>query len=184
MSDTGANPMDFIQSQDISPKSLNQIREIIVEILKESGAKCGLLIDSSGQLLIRTGFSVIQEIDNLCVLIAASRATSRAIGAILGQEHITVIFHQGSGDHLHSTDIEDRAILTLIFDDRAELSRLQNAAQAKAGHIAALLEEDRDEPGDAEERARGLEDVGRMADKRLETVFEAGSPDEDEELSA
>lgn len=184
MSDTGKNPMDFIQSQDISPKSLNKIREIIVEILKQSGAKCGLLIDSAGQLLVRTGFSVIQEIEDLCVLIAASRATSRAIGAILGQEHITVIFHQGSGDHLHSTDVEDRAILTLIFDDRADLSRLQSVAQAEAGRIATLLAEDHDDPEDARERARGLEDVGRRADKRLETVFEAGSQDDDEELSA
>ena len=99
-----------------------KIRDVIVDVLRESGAKCGLLIEPNGRLLVRKGFTLIREIENLAVLIAASRATTQAIGKILGQEEISVIFHQGSGDHIHSADVGDQAILTLIFDDRADLS--------------------------------------------------------------
>jgi predicted regulator of Ras-like GTPase activity (Roadblock/LC7/MglB family) len=151
---------------------MEKIQGVIVEILQSSGAKCGLLIDSGGNILARKGFTLIREIENLAVLIAAGRATTREIARILGQEALSVIFHQGSGDHIHSTDVGQGAILTLIFDDRADIGKIQKMSAARRDRLADLLQASR----------RGnfsplpsIENLRRQADKRLSELFVAPS---------
>ncbi len=160
--------MEPILYLQISEARMEEIRRLIVDILRDSGAKCGILIDTSGHPLVRKGFTLIREIDNLCALIAASRATTRAIARILGQDEISVIFHQGAGDHLHSTDVGERAILTLIFDDRADLAQIQAVASERVRLLIPMLEP---EAGGEDKAAAGLENLQDRADKRLDALF-------------
>lgn len=162
--------MDSLLCLQISESRMEEIRKIIIDILRQSGAKCGLLIDSSGNLLIRKGFTLIREIDNLCALISASRATTQAISAILGQK-ISMIFHQGAGDHIHNTDVGDLAILTLIFDDRASLSQIRDVTLEYAPKLRDLLE---DCDLDPDHVRGGIEKLQARADKMLEGVFDEG----------
>ena len=158
---------EFLYLQ-ISESRMDEIRKIVVGILRDSGAKCGLLMDSGGRLLIRKGFTLIREIDSLCALIAAQRATTREIAKILGQQNLSVVFYQGSGDHLHSTDVGDRAILTLIFDDRADLSKIQKIASERVSKIEPLLK-----PADGEDAGKkpGIDNLRLQADKRLDVIL-------------
>lgn len=173
--------MDNLLFLQISESRMEEIRKIIVEMLRASGAKCGLLIDASGHLLVRKGFTLLREIENLCVLISASRATTRAIAQILGQEEISVIFHQGAGEHIHSTDVGDQAIMTLVFDDRADLARLQRVAREGARRIAPLLAAEAD-PGKTANL--NVENLGSEADKKLDELFAVGDVDEDDPQSS
>lgn len=163
--------MDRVLYLQVSEAKIEQIRQIIVEVLRESGAKCGLLIDSTGHLLVRKGFTLIREIENLCVLIAANRETTREIGRILGQEDISVIFHQGSGDHIHSSDVGEQAILTLLFDDRADLAQIHKVISRHAGKIASLLDADEEEGENHSEE--GIQKLKEEADKKLGAIFDA-----------
>lgn len=165
-------PLLYLQ---ISESRMEEIRRIVVEILRDSGAKCGILIDASGHLLIRKGFTLIREIENLCALIAASRASTRAIARILGQDEISVIFHQGSGDHIHSTDVGSRAILTLIFDDRADLAQIQKVASERVRQIGPLLEPDENlENHDA----TAIENLKDEADKKMGALLAGDAENE------
>lgn len=158
----------------ISEARMEEMRNEIVEILRESGAKCGLLIDSSGYLLIRKGFSLIQEIESLCALIAASRASTREIARILDQEEISVIYHQGSGDHIHSTDVGKHAILTLIFDDRADLATIRKVVTQRIGVIDELLN---NSLLDTQTRTKGIQNLRDNADKTLDALFQGEEGD-------
>lgn len=152
----------------ISESVMERLREQIVEILRESGAKCGILTDRSGHILIRKGFTLIREIENLCALIAASRATTREIARILGQDKISVIFHQGAGDQIHSIDVGDHAILALLCDDRAELARLQSVVSQKVPVIAELLAS---ALAEAATTVTKIENLTAEADKAFDMLF-------------
>lgn len=162
--------MDKLLYLEVSENRMEEIRRIIVDILRDSGAKCGLLIDLSGHLLVRKGFTLIREIENLCVLIAAQRATTRAIARILGQEDISVIYHQGSGDHIHTTDVGDQAIFTLLFDDRADLAVIQRVTSRGVPQIAALLTEGGEAPASA---LTSIQNLQMQADKSLDRLFDS-----------
>ena len=136
--------------------------------MRESGAKCGILLDASGSLLVRKGFTLIREIENLCALIAASRATTQAIAQILGQNEISVIFHQGMGDHIHTTDVGEKAMLTLIFDDRADLDEIHKVASKRVAELIPLLETTT-ESGAA--HPLKIENLRSEADKKLGSLF-------------
>lgn len=146
---------------------MDKIRAVIVEILRESGAKCGLLIDVGGYPLVRKGFTLIREIEALCTLIVASRATTREIARILGQDEISVVYHQGAGDHIHSIDIGDLAILTILFDDRADLDRIREVTRRRAAELSALLVG----AGDSAEPSPRIENLKSFADKALDELL-------------
>lgn len=160
--------VDRLLYLEVSEERMESIRKIIVEVLRDCEAKCGLLIDLSGHLLIRKGFTLIREIENLCVLIAAQRATTREIAHILGQNDISVFYHQGSGDHLHTSDVGNQAIFALLFDDRAELDQIQRVTSTRVPEIAALLAEGRDRPDGVNSSIQNLQ---AEADKSLDQLF-------------
>jgi len=152
----------------ISEPQMQKIRVVIVEILRESGAKCGLLIDVGGYPLVRKGFTLIRDIEALCALIAASRATTREIARILGQDEISVVYHQGAGDHIHSIDIADQAILTILFDDRADLDRIREVTRRRAVELEDLLAGARDKS----EPPPRIENLKSFADKALDELLQ------------
>lgn len=166
--------MEKLLYLEVSEDRMEAIRRVVVDILRDSGAKCGLLIDLSGHLLIRKGFTLIREIENLCVLLAAQRATTREIAQILGQEEISVIYHQGSGDHIHTSDVGDLAIFTLLFDDRADLATIQGVVARRLPEIARLLTEPEREERPDNSRIQNLRS---QADKSLDQLFGAGRSD-------
>jgi predicted regulator of Ras-like GTPase activity (Roadblock/LC7/MglB family) len=164
--------MERLLYLEISEERMEAIRRIVVEILRDSGAKCGLLIDVTGHLLIRKGFTLIREIENLCVLIAAQRATTREIARVLGQDEISVIYHQGSGDHIHTTDAGPLAIFTLLFDERADLFQLQRTVNRRVPEIAALLAQSGSSGGAEPSK---IQDLRSQADKSLDKMFGSGA---------
>ncbi len=166
--------MERLLYLEVSEQRMEAIRRIIVEILRDSRAKCGLLIDPSGHLLIRKGFTLIREIENLCVLIAAQRATTREIAQILGQDDVSVIYHQGSGDHIHTSDIGKSAIFTLLYDDRADLAEIQEVTTRRLPEIAQILAES--EPDQSSGNSR-IQNLRSQADKSLDQLLSTGPSD-------
>ncbi len=155
----------------IGEKRLEEIRQVIVEILRDGGAKCGLLMDVNGNLMVRKGFTLIREIESLCVLIAATRRTTREMARILGQDDISIIFHQGTGDHVHSTDVGKNAVLTLLFDDRADIAALQRVVRERLPDLERLLQP---EPGLETAELGEMKNLKARAEDKLGKVL--GTP--------
>lgn len=165
--------MDSMLYLQVSESRVEEIRKIIVEILRESGAKCGLLLDSGGHMIVRKGFTLLRDIENLCVLIAANRAATRAIAQLLGQPDLSVIYHQGQGDHIHSSDVGEDAILALLFDDRANLDEIHKVTSQHAPAIAALLQAEEEN----EEKIEPIQNIKGEADKKLQELFDSNAPE-------
>lgn len=117
----------------------------MVKILKElnsmSGAKCSLLIDKEGHMVAREGAVRSFDTDSLSALVAGSFAATREMARMVGEDEFSLMFHQGQRDNLQLTLIDDRTILTVIFDDQTQLGMIRLYTSEAAKQLAELFAE-------------------------------------------
>ncbi len=129
--------------------------EGMVKVLKElnhmSGAKCSLLIDKEGHMVAKEGAVRSFDTDSLSALVAGSFAATREMARMVGEDEFSVMFHQGQRDNLQLTLIDDRTILTVIFDDQTQLGMIRLYTAEAAKKLMELFEASRssnsDRPG-------------------------------------
>lgn len=118
----------------LTKTEITQIHRTLLQMLKQSEAKCAILVDADGKCLAKKGFTQNIDTDALAALIAGSFASTRAMAALVGETDFSVLFHQGEKDHIHNILVDNDTILTVIFDDRTTIGmvRLYSKEGAKA----------------------------------------------------
>jgi len=103
---------------------LQKIDKLLEEFLKLSNAKCIFLIDKEGHMISNKG--LVQQIngETLSALVAGSFAATKEMARLLGESEFSVMFHQGSRDHIHISIIGDRAISATIFDEKTTVGMI------------------------------------------------------------
>ena len=145
----------------------------MVKILKElnsmSGAKCSLLIDKEGHMVAREGAVRSFDTDSLSALVAGSFAATREMARMVGEDEFSVMFHQGQRDNLQLTLIDDRTILTVIFDDQTQLGMIRLYTSEAAKKLSDLFAS-RSHDGDDEALELG-KDFASAGKANLDDVF-------------
>lgn len=134
-------------------QDIERISVVLKELLSLSGARCALLIDKEGHMVTREGSAGGFDTDSLSALVAGSFAATKEMAKMLGEEEFSVMFHQGQRDNIQLTLIEDRTILTVIFDDSTQLGMIRLYTQEANKKLREVLE-----------AARGNEDPGLELD--------------------
>lgn len=158
--------------------TMDQIHRILVNLLRESEAKCAVLVDQDGQCITRKGFTQNIDIEALAALVAGSFASTRAIAKLVGENEFTVLFHQGEKDSIHNVLIDDDTILCVIFDDRTTIGMVRLYSKQAAEQIGKSLIEQRlavaaqvvDESSD---NGNGI-NLGQAAADKLDDLFGEG----------
>ena len=94
--------------------ALDQLHSALVNLLRESEAKCAVLVDQDGQCITKKGFTQHLDIDALAALTAGSFASTRAMAKLVGESEFTVLFHQGEKrlrDHAKAAIEPDRLLV-------------------------------------------------------------------------
>jgi len=129
-----ARPPLILTEKDILEIDLNLVR-----LLKDSEARCTLLVDQDGRMLARKGFTKELDCETLAALIAGSFASTRAMAKLVGESEFSVLFHQGERDHIHNVLVDDHTILTVIFDDRTTIGMVRVYAKDISEKLRAIL---------------------------------------------
>lgn len=148
-------------------KDIEAISRVLTEMIGLSGAKCALLIDQEGHLVTREGASKAFDTDALSALVAGSFAATRAMARLVGEDEFSVMFHQGQRDNIQMTLIDERTILTVIFDDQTQLGMIRLYTQEAVRKIQEILEAgaSREEPAlelDNDFASSGRENLDRL----------------------
>jgi predicted regulator of Ras-like GTPase activity (Roadblock/LC7/MglB family) len=115
------------------------INDCLRGFLRESQAKCAILVDRDGQMLARQGFTQDLDTVSLAALTAGAIASTQEIAKLLGEPEFTVLFHQGLHDHIHFSLVGSRAIMMSVFDDRTTIGLIRLVAANTVGLLAAQL---------------------------------------------
>jgi CheY-like chemotaxis protein len=109
----------------LSDERFNAITKCLSNLRFETGAQCILLADDVGQLIAKVGLTEGLDVTTLVSLLAGGFATTFEIFRHLGErEAFHLNFHEGAAYDIYSANVGDRLFLTLVFDRRAQTSRI------------------------------------------------------------
>jgi predicted regulator of Ras-like GTPase activity (Roadblock/LC7/MglB family) len=153
----------------IYEEEIEKIEKILNRLIKNSQAKCALLVDKDGHLITRQGFTHSLDTTALAALLAGSFASTKEIARLVGEPEFSVLFHQGKKDHIHICLVGERSILAVIFDDRTTIGLVRLYAKETSEELttilAAVTEEKRDE------RTKMDSDFSTSLENKLDDIF-------------
>ena len=127
-------------------EDVDSINAILDAFLKQSAAKCALLVDKDGHMVTYRGQSRKVDLDTISALVAGSFAATREMAKLLGEEEFTALFHQGRSDNIQLSLVGDRALLTALFDETTTVGMVRLYATDAAKRMAALFKKKASEP--------------------------------------
>jgi predicted regulator of Ras-like GTPase activity (Roadblock/LC7/MglB family) len=125
---------------------VDSIDAILDVFLKQSAAKCALLVDKDGHMVTCRGESRKIDLDTISALVAGSFAATREMAKLLGEEEFTALFHQGRSDNIQLSLVGDRALLTALFDETTTVGMVRLYATDAAKRMGALFKKKAAEP--------------------------------------
>jgi predicted regulator of Ras-like GTPase activity (Roadblock/LC7/MglB family) len=134
-------------------EDVGEIEQELDGFLELSGARCALLIDRSGHVVTRRGESMGGALDSVAALAAGSFAATREMARLIGEGEFNSLFHQGSRESIQISQVSDRALFAIIFDDRSNLGLVRFYAEESLGRLNELF-------GEIQNRAAAGESAG------------------------
>jgi predicted regulator of Ras-like GTPase activity (Roadblock/LC7/MglB family) len=139
--------------------------------LELSGARCALLIDRGGHLVTRRGESIGQSAESVAALAAGSFAATREMARLMGEEEFNTLFHQGNRESIQISQIGDRALLGIVFDDRSNLGLVRFYAEESQARLTELFGEMAQRAAQNGPGAGLADDFSSSASEALDKLF-------------
>ena len=118
---------------------VDSINAILDAFLKQSAAKCALLVDKDGHMVTHRGASQKIDLDTISALVAGSFAATREMAKLLGEQEFSALYHQGKSDNIQLSLVGDRALLTSIFDETTTVGMVRLYAGEAAKRLATIF---------------------------------------------
>jgi predicted regulator of Ras-like GTPase activity (Roadblock/LC7/MglB family) len=153
----------------IYEEEIEQIEKTLSQLIKNSQAKCALLVDKDGHLITRQGFTHSLDTTALAALLAGSFASTKEIARLVGEPEFSVLFHQGKKDHIHICLVGERSILAVIFDDRTTIGLVRLYAKQTSEELTSILASA--SKGKKDKRGQMAPDFSASLESKLDDVF-------------
>lgn len=112
-------------SWSFGERDASEIDGLLQTFLYESHARCALLIDRNGQLIMTAGERPGFDSTAFASLAAADFSANDQLASMIGEAEFSSLFHQGEKDSMYLADVAKRVILVVLFDDRATLGMVR-----------------------------------------------------------
>jgi len=105
-------------------------------ILGEANAGFVFLVDKSGQHMAAAGDMEV-DTTSLASLTAGAVAATEGLSGLIGEQHFSTLFHEGPKQSLHISQVGERVILLVIFDETSSLGLVRLRTEQ---HLPTLRE--------------------------------------------
>jgi predicted regulator of Ras-like GTPase activity (Roadblock/LC7/MglB family) len=112
-------------------------------LLRESHARCALLVDRAGQLVVTVGEAPTHagfDPTAFASLTAADFSANDQLARLLGERDFATLFHQGERESMFLADVARRVILVVLFDTRTTLGLVRLKLRAAVDELTAHFE--------------------------------------------
>ena len=125
----------------LDERHYRQITAHLASLLKESNARCALLVDRAGQLLASTGEQLSFDPTAFASLTAADFSANDQLAKMIGEPEFASLFHQGEHESMYLADVARRVILVVLFDERTTVGLVRLRVKQTVADLAALFEQ-------------------------------------------
>ena len=128
-------------SWSFSEEHYRQIQQHLTAFLRESNARCALLVDRTGQLVITVGDTPQFDPTAFASLTAAAFSANDQLARMIGEPEFASLVHQGERESMLLADVAKRVILVVLFDQRATLGLVKLRAKPVVEQLSRVLED-------------------------------------------
>jgi predicted regulator of Ras-like GTPase activity (Roadblock/LC7/MglB family) len=119
----------------------NAITSSLQAFLKDSNARCALLVDRTGQLVATVGEQPKFDPTTFATLTAADFSANDQLAKLIGEHDFNSLFHQGEKESMYLADVARRVILVVLFDNRTTLGLVRLKMKETVTELAKLFEQ-------------------------------------------
>ncbi len=123
--------------------SFEEASQVLEQLLEETGALYALLVDRKGFVLAHREALWAPRppaLDSLATLVAGNAAATKALAELLGEQRFSEIVHQGEKQGIYVEEVNDLALLVIIFDQNAPVGRVKLFGKKAAGRLDHITE--------------------------------------------
>jgi predicted regulator of Ras-like GTPase activity (Roadblock/LC7/MglB family) len=114
------------------------------QLLRESRARCALLVDRAGQLITTLGDAPTAanfDVTAFASLTAADFSANDQLAQLIGERDFSTLFHQGERESMFLADVARRVILVVLFDNRTTLGLVRFTIRSTVAELTTRFEE-------------------------------------------
>ena len=123
-------------SWSLGESDYQRISGHLTELLRESDARCAMVVDRTGQLLATVGEALSFDPTVFAPLTAADFSANDQLAKMIGEPEFASLFHQGQKESMYLADVGRRLILVVLFDQRTTVGLVRLASPTLTGYIA------------------------------------------------
>ncbi len=130
--------------------SFEEASRALDELLEATGAQYALLVDRKGFVLAHREALWAPRppaLDSLATLVAGNAAATKALAELLGEKRFSEIVHQGEKQGIYVEEVNDLALLVIIFDNNAPVGKIKLYGKRAAGKLDHITQRARVEAG-------------------------------------
>src|SRR5580765_8425717 len=128
-------------SWSFSENDFKLIQQHLQAFLRESNARCALLVDRTGQLVATVGDPPQFDSAALASLTAADFSANDQLAKMIGEQEFASLVHQGEKESMYLADVAKRVILVVLFDQRTTLGLVKLKARSVVEQLTKVFEE-------------------------------------------
>ncbi len=117
-----------------------RLEESLRRLRQDANARAVFLIDKNGQQISSAGETENFDTMSLASLTAGNVAATDGLAKLIGEREFSVLFHEGTQDHIHISIVAQRAILVVIFDERSSLGLVRLRVKRASGDLERIFD--------------------------------------------
>jgi predicted regulator of Ras-like GTPase activity (Roadblock/LC7/MglB family) len=125
----------------IGEEDHKRITEHLGALLKESQARCALVVDRTGQLLANAGEALKFDPTAFASLTAADFSANDQLAKMIGEPEFASLFHQGEKESMYLADVARRVILVVLFDQATTVGLVRLKVKVTVADLTKVFEE-------------------------------------------
>lgn len=118
-----------------------RITEHLAALLKESQARCALVVDRTGQLLAHAGEALKFDPAAFASLTAADFSANDQLAKMIGEPEFASLFHQGEKESMYLADVARRVILVVLFDQATTVGLVRLKVKQTVTDLTRVFED-------------------------------------------
>ena len=123
----------------IEDADLAKIQDLLDRLLADAACAAALLIARGGESLAAAGAARAVDMVSVAGLAAGGFSSTAPLAQLLGEREFAAVIHEGIGQSLHVSAVDDATILLAVFDERTTVGMVRAFAREAARKLAAVL---------------------------------------------
>jgi predicted regulator of Ras-like GTPase activity (Roadblock/LC7/MglB family) len=113
---------------------------VLAEFLEKAEAELTVVIDRGGNVISQYGDMTVMDVTIIAALAAGSFAATKELARRIGEAEFNALYHQGNGNHLFMSSVDDDTIMITVFGHRTTVGLVRFYSASAARSVSALLQ--------------------------------------------